>query len=284
MKTRRLFRMHQIVKPVLFTLLFALVFAVYTSPAGAQTIVDPQIYVCTGCTAPPGTDPNPINSNTINVGFAGNHTAAAPLLIIVGVPGATSTTGPTISLPTGVSLMATGNYYGASTNKTLTGTLDGFLTAVTSDAYTAVGLNPETNSESFTNWTTSPFPGGATNPDTGVTSFGLYVYAISYALNSGAGGNSPINIDFSGLPTGSYVIAYNCATLGSPTSTQCGTTTTTKGDIGDTPFTNAGFVTSTAPTPEPNTLFLFGLGTLALGLVMRRRLLPGDDASRMSVA
>lgn len=266
--------MRQIVKPVLFTLLFALVFAVYTSPAGAQTIVDPQIFVCTGCTASPGVDPNPINPASINVGFDGNHTGVAPLLIIVGVPGATSTTGPTISLPTGVTLMAAGTYFGAATNGLTTGKLDGSLTAG-GEAYSTVGLNPQTNSESFVNWNLGETKNGLPT----ATSFGLYVYAINYALGT-ASNPSPINIDFSNIPVGSYVIAYSCAAAGSPISTQCGTTTSTKGDIGDTPFTNAGLVT----TPEPNTLLLFGFGILALGLVMRRRLLPGDDSGRISVA
>ena len=85
----------------------------YQAPA-QTTVVDPQIYVCTGCTAPAGGDPNVINPTSINVGFAGNHTAVAPLLIIVGVPNGGPD--PTISLPAGVNPIAAGTYYGFSTN------------------------------------------------------------------------------------------------------------------------------------------------------------------------
>lgn len=71
-----------------------------TGTAWAQTTIDPdpQLYVCTGCTAPPSGDPNTINPALINIGFAGNHTSVAPLLVIVGVANGSSPTGPTISL------------------------------------------------------------------------------------------------------------------------------------------------------------------------------------------
>src|SRR6266851_4481433 len=96
----------------------------YQTPA-QTTVVDPQIYVCTGCTSPPGGDPNVINPNSINVGFAGDHTAVAPLLIIVAVPNAGPD--PTISLPSGVNPIAAGTYYGFATNGALTAMLDGPL-------------------------------------------------------------------------------------------------------------------------------------------------------------
>ena len=68
-------------------------------------VVDPQLYVqslsatCTTPGAACGGDPNIVNPASILVGFAGNHSAASPLLIIVGVPNAGSA--PTISLPSG---------------------------------------------------------------------------------------------------------------------------------------------------------------------------------------
>lgn len=228
--------------------------------------VDPQIYVCTGCTAPPSPgDPNLINANSINVGFAGNHAAVSPLLIIVGVP--SSGVAPTISLPKGVSAAVGGTYYGLTnaTTGTTAGELEGMLQKTgCADAYTCSGLNSGSGggaSESFVNWTGNPFPNGVSNPDAGVTSFNLYAYAIDFALNSGTGGNSPINIDLTGSTAGDFVIAYDCAVSG---------TTCTDGSIGSTPFTDAGFV-----APESGSVALLGivlLGFAGIGVFGRRKL------------
>src|SRR5947208_14425119 len=78
-------------RQILTSLLVLLGLGLFAAPGFAS-----QIYVCTGCTTPPGGDPNVINPASINVGYAGNHSAVSPLLIIAGVPNAGSA--PTISL------------------------------------------------------------------------------------------------------------------------------------------------------------------------------------------
>ena len=241
------------VKRILMLLTVLLALGLFAAPGFAT-----QIYICTGCTTPPGGDPNIIDPTSINVGFAGNQSAVTPLLIIVGVPNAGSA--PTLSLHGVISAATGARYYGlnAATSGGLTGASEGLLTSANNglnDAYTVAGLSGGNNSENWSNW--SGFD--STHGVTVGTSFALYAYAIDVALNSGSGGNSPINIDFSNIATGSFVIGYNCAVAGA----SC-----IAANVGSTPFTNAG---STA-VPEAGTLPLFATGLVGVGALFGTRL------------
>jgi hypothetical protein len=231
-----------------------------TVPAVAQTGVDPNLYVCTGCTVPPSgssADPVTIDPNSFNVGNGGSNTFTSPVLLIVGVPNGGPA--PTLVLPNGVFFATGQTYYGlpSATSGTGAGTQEGILTSTSGspagDVYSSAGLTTGSPSESFTNWTQNPFPAngsqmGATNPDAGVTSFNLYAYAISYNLGTASNPDPLKGLDLTNVTVGSYVIAYVCDTLSTMTACANGS------GLGSTPFTTAGFVA----TPLPGALALFG--------------------------
>lgn len=258
-----------------------------TGSLWSQILDDPQIYVesqntttCKNISAPCGIDPNDIgDGSSIYVGFAGNHSAVMPLLILVGVPNGDAA--PTLTnLPAGISIENPGVQVfelNHATTGTSAGEFEGTMASGgCKDAYSCSGITPNTGngggaSESFVNWTTNPFPGGATNPDVGVTSFDLYAYAIHIALNSKTNPtNSPIQIGFGNTTAGSFVVAFSCST------TVANNGACPNGGIGDTPFTNAGFIDTTntgggggggrGTVPEPSSVAL--LASIVLGTVV----------------
>ena len=220
---------------------------VCVQPALADTVVDPQIFVCQSCTAPPGGDPDLItNTSSFTVGVAGNFTLQNPLLVIVGVYNGNGT--PTITFSGGVSTPIIGTYGLTATSATM---VSG------QDAFTRLGL-ASGGSESFTNWSGADTAKGFGTP----TSFKLYAFALNTNLKSG----SPITIGESGAANGSYLIAYDCEN-GTGSRAGCAT----PGNIGQTVFTDTGLLDA-APVPEPTTLTLFGSGLIGIAGLFRRRL------------
>jgi hypothetical protein len=245
--------------------------AMLASPAGADVVPpDFQIGVCgTPCTL--GIDPNPINPNNFSISVQGSKTVDNPLLILIAEPNP-GATAPTLSVPSGVTADAANKYFGltVSTTGNLTGALElsnfngstpsgpGISPATTGIAYDAMNLVGTPNSQSFTSYTTNPFPGGATNPNAGVSSFSLYAIAIT---ETGGFSNVLSGFDLSNVELNSYVFAYGCQTLPSPITNNC---STGMDNIGATPFTNTGDVVP-APVIGHGLFVLLAVGGVLFG-------------------
>ncbi|MGH9325162.1 MAG: PEP-CTERM sorting domain-containing protein [Terriglobia bacterium] len=244
------------------TLGFMLLLAVSNSTALAD-----NVYVCQSCTSAPSAPTLLTNVNSITVGVAGSATMQNPLLIVLGVvDGTSSTTAPTISFsgcgtpaePTNPCSLATVGTYGLTSNQA------SFTSSSSGTAFSQLGLSAG-GSQNFGNWSTLGKNDGFGAP----TSFELFAYELPTTVS----GQSPITIDESGAPLGSYIIGYSCKN-GTATGTPPGACAQ-NGDRGDTPFTTSGVVDSPSPAPEPSSLVLLGivaLGFAALGVFGRDRL------------
>jgi hypothetical protein len=235
--------------------------AFLSSPAGANPFL---IAVCSSSSCPAGGDPNALNTANFRLALQDSGTSVTtPIIVLVGEPNSGAVSTPTLSVnnasPT-VTAASGNNFYGlkVATNGTLTGVLETniFNSGV---AYDAAGLTGGGNSsESFTSWTMSPFPNGATNPDAGVSSFSIYAIAINVPSTTTWTDNIT-GLDIENVPAFSFVFAYGCKS-DSPITAVC----TQAGDnVGASSFTETGFVP--APPIGHGLVVLLAVGSVFLG-------------------
>jgi hypothetical protein len=267
--------------------LFAAVAACLLAATSVQAQVeDPQAQI--GPNPPPsGTPPFPgdVNkvgsvSGTNTIGAGGftlfpngmkNGATTQPMLIILGIPNATSTniTGGTVTYNNGATSETMTLLTGTSNTVKIGGVTYGpfgatSMTAVpkNQDAYADLGLPTAAfggNSESWKNWSTF---------DPTATSFGLFVFEIpdkTGGLNgNGASTYAEISLN-NNMADGTFVIAFGANDKG-------GANTDKNLNLG-TPFTQAGWNgSSPPPVPEPSSMILGAFGLIGLGFTQVRRL------------
>jgi hypothetical protein len=232
-------------RKALFTVIVvAAAVVLWSRVAMADTILDPQIFIGPpGSNSPPGGTAVGGESNLLvgtssgtgfSLGVAGNHTMQDPMLVIFGAaPG--SVLSPTLGFSgcptvTGCGIAPLGTYGITGNNNVVFNT---------SDAYSVLGVTANA-SESFTNWQTADSLNGFGTP----SQYLLDVFSVPATVT----GMQGISLSEKGLAAGSFIIAYSCE-VPDPNLAAC-----SGGQVGATPFTNAGLVTVTSgggPPPPP---------------------------------
>jgi hypothetical protein len=269
----------------------------WSSPSRAQLLDPSTLHVFNG--TDPGTGPNPLGGNgalTITEQSGGAKTIN-PLLLIIGIPNDPTHSGGTAGSPFygpgpagspgtspiqsvtttvgtatwqlgGPPLSPGGGVWNPSSGfGTLFNAANG--SGMGQDVYTALGLQGEANaSNNFGNWVAgetagqdSPFP--PTNPGvfSGITSFSLYVFELTFSNGFSGGQSATVQFATGELPVGAYAVAYGVDSNAKAFST---------------PFTEAG-VEQSGPnnniTPAPPSVVLLGIGIALFGCMTwsRRR-------------
>lgn len=209
------------------------------------------------------TDPAIIGEDGFRLTYWGNggEDLANPVMLIIALP--EGTTAPTLTVgdasgitsvngaTEGQNVTAGGtNIYGGTWDTSTGAVAQAFDSTSTGSVYDFIGFTPSGNSsESYVNW----------NGATGITSWNLFVYSLTFAPTMTQGDY----VEFAtSLPIGSFVVGYGCEALSSS-----GLNCSGKGTTESTPFTFAGNVA--VPEPASVTLMLSGIG-IALARARRR--------------
>jgi hypothetical protein len=207
------------------------------------------------------TDPAIIDGTGFRLTYwgGGDDTLVNPVMLILATPTGTGATAPDLSVSNTAGFTNVGvdpgdsqMRYGAPTGawNTTTGAAGTFSSTDSGSVYSKIGFTPSGSaSENYANW----------NGATGITSWNLFVYAITFSPKMAQGDY----VEFAtSLHIGSYVVGYGCEALNS--SGRC----SNSGSTESTPFTFAGNVA--VPEPASVALMLSGIG-MAIARARRRR-------------
>ena len=250
------------VKKAAVLCLFLVALAFSATPASAALIrltpggMTPAQYEAAGLPL----DPAVISADGFRLTYwgGGQDTLVNPVMLVLAIPDL-ALAAPTLTVTNTagfsnveVDLGDTQTRYGGTWNTT-TGFAGTFSSSSNPKVYDLIGFTPKgSSSENYANWS------GAT----GVTSWNLFVYAVTFNPLMAQGDY----VEFSSnLPVNSYVVGYGCEALKNGLCSGSGSTEST-------PFTFAGLVSSPPRTqvPEAGTLALM-LPGIALALKGFRR-------------